>query len=156
MAAGNKIHRRICMLRGMHFSRRDWCLALPALAASAAQASEKTKLPSRVYSFKDLKASSQPGFTAREVFQGYTHGGCRIAMHESKLDAGAIPHPPHHHQHEEIFMPREGTLEVTIGGKTSKVGPGDVAYVASNEEHGVRNVGSTSAQYFVLELGADQ
>jgi quercetin dioxygenase-like cupin family protein len=77
-------------------------------------------------------------------------------MHESKLEAGAMPHPPHHHKHEEMFMLREGTLEVTISGKALLGGPGDAVFVGSNEEHGVRNVGKIAAQYFVLELGSDK
>ena len=53
-------------------------------------------------------------------------------------------------------MMREGTLEVTIAGETSRIGPGSVAYVASNQEHGVRNPGPGHAQYFVFALGAQQ
>jgi quercetin dioxygenase-like cupin family protein len=53
-----------------------------------------------------------------------------------------------------IFI-REGTLEVTIVGKIQKLGPGSVAYVASNEEHGWKNVGDTPAHYFVLALGPE-
>jgi quercetin dioxygenase-like cupin family protein len=34
------------------------------------------------------------------------------------------------------------------------LGPGSAAYVASNEVHGWRNVGTTRAQYFVLAIGA--
>jgi len=30
-----------------------------------------------------------------------------------------------------------------------------VAYVASNEEHGIKNAGSTHAQYFVIALGGE-
>jgi quercetin dioxygenase-like cupin family protein len=44
-------------------------------------------------------------------------------------------------------------MEVTIEGKTEKLGPGSVVYVASNEEHGWRNAGATRAHYFVLTLG---
>ncbi len=55
-----------------------------------------------------------------------------------------------------MFLVREGTLEVTIGGQTSRLGPGSVAFVASNDEHGVRNVGRDHAQYFVLALGRDR
>ena len=51
-----------------------------------------------------------------------------------------------------IFI-REGTLEVTISGKSVQLGPGSAALVASNEEHGWRNVGSGRARYFVLALG---
>ncbi len=50
-------------------------------------------------------------------------------------------------------MIREGTLEVTIAGRSTTLGAGSVAYVASNEEHGWRNSGTSPAQYFVLALG---
>jgi len=54
-----------------------------------------------------------------------------------------------------MIMIREGTMEVTIAGKSAKLGPGSVAYVASNEEHGWKNVGTTRAQYFILAIGHD-
>jgi quercetin dioxygenase-like cupin family protein len=44
-------------------------------------------------------------------------------------------------------------MEVTISGNSTRLGPGSVAYVASNLEHGWRNVGDTRAQYFVVALG---
>lgn len=46
-------------------------------------------------------------------------------------------------------------MEVTIAGRTVKLDPGSVAYVASNEEHGWRNVGASRARYWVLALGRD-
>jgi quercetin dioxygenase-like cupin family protein len=46
----------------------------------------------------------------------------------------------------------EGTLEVTIAGRTSRLSSGSVAYMASDEEHGWRNVGTSPARYFVLAL----
>lgn len=142
------------MPKARHFSRRELCLILPALAASTAYAADKPVLPSKIYEFKDLAAHTHGPLTTRAVFEGYTHDGFRIALHESDLAPGGMPHPPHHHVHEETFMIREGTLEIRIEGKVSRVGPGGVVYVASNQEHGVRNVGSTQAQYFVLELGS--
>ena len=77
-------------------------------------------------------------------------------MHESELPAGEAPHPPHSHVHEEMLLIREGLLEVTIGGKTTRLGPGSAAYLASNQEHGWRNVGTETARYFVLALGDDK
>ena len=44
---------------------------------------------------------------------------------------------------------------MTIGERSSNLGPGSVAYIGSNEEHGIRNVGHSHAQYFVLELGTE-
>jgi quercetin dioxygenase-like cupin family protein len=74
-------------------------------------------------------------------------------MHETELEAGLAPHPPHHHLHEEILILREGTVEVMIEGKTTRLEPGSVAYIASNEEHGWRNVGKDRAKYYVLTFG---
>jgi quercetin dioxygenase-like cupin family protein len=54
-----------------------------------------------------------------------------------------------------MLLVREGTMEVTISGKTTTLGPGGVAYVASNEDHGWRNTGTTRAHYFVLTLGRE-
>jgi mannose-6-phosphate isomerase-like protein (cupin superfamily) len=144
------------MSQVFHFSRRDLCLMLPALAASTAFAEEKSPMPSKAYRFEDLPANKSGALVSRPVFDGTTHDGYRVAMHESQLAPGGMPHPPHHHKHEEMFMLREGTLEVTISGKSFQAGPGDVVHVASNEEHGVRNVGKIAAQYFVIELGTDK
>jgi quercetin dioxygenase-like cupin family protein len=137
----------------MNQTRRQLCLSLPALVVSKARGSDATVLPSKVYSFESLppQASGQNAF--RPVFEGKTHEGFRVALHETDLAPGTTPHPPHRHAHEEAFFIREGSLQVTINGQSSNLGPGSVAYVASNEEHGIRNTGSTHAQYFVLELG---
>jgi quercetin dioxygenase-like cupin family protein len=78
--------------------------------------------------------------------------GLPVEMHITELAPGLPPHAPHHHAHEEMIMIREGTLEVTIAGRSTNW-VRSVAYVASNEEHGWRNVGTTRAQYFVLALG---
>jgi quercetin dioxygenase-like cupin family protein len=105
--------------------------------------------------FEDLPVQSSDGHALRRILEGKTHSGYAIEMHETDLAPGAMPHPAHHHAHEEVFLVREGALEVTIAGRASRLGPGSVAYVASNEEHGVRNPGSTHAQYFVIALGTE-
>jgi len=53
---------------------------------------------------------------------------------------------------EEMFFLRDGTIEITVEGKTCRLTPGSVAFIASNELHGAKNVGDVPAQYFVLEL----
>jgi quercetin dioxygenase-like cupin family protein len=45
---------------------------------------------------------------------------------------------------------------VTVKGRTERLGPGSAVYIASNDEHGWKNVGSTQAKYFVLALGEDK
>ena len=136
----------------MKQSRRELGLLLPALAAMDAMA-ENSAMPSKTFRFEDLPVKASGENRQRAVFDGKTHTGYALEMHLTELAPGLAPHPPHHHAHEEMILIREGTMEVTIAGKTSVLGPGSVAYVASNEEHGWRNVGQTRAHYFVIALG---
>jgi quercetin dioxygenase-like cupin family protein len=136
----------------MTCSRRDLSILLPLIAFSRAQG-QKQRLESRTFQFEDLPVRANGLNRSRAVLDGETHTGFRIEMHMTELAPGQAPHPPHHHVHEEMIMIQEGTLEVTINGRTAKLGPGSSAYVASNEHHGWRNVGEGRAEYFVLALG---
>jgi mannose-6-phosphate isomerase-like protein (cupin superfamily) len=140
----------------MSYLRRDFTFLLPALVGmqAAAQTAAPGVLPSKCYSFEDLPVKTNPveHSESRQVFRGETHDGFLIASHMTTLAPGHAPHPPHKHVNEEMFFIREGTLEVTIEGVSCQIGPGSVAYVHSNEMHGVKNVGAAPAQYFVLEL----
>ena len=138
----------------MNWSRRDLSFLLPALAA--AQTSGQTgTLPSSVLNHDEIPARKSGTIVMRQMAKGTTHTGFLVDLHESELPAGEAPHPPHHHVHEELLLIREGTLEVTVAGKGKRLGPGSAAYLASNQEHGWRNVGTTTAKYFVLALGED-
>jgi mannose-6-phosphate isomerase-like protein (cupin superfamily) len=139
----------------MNWSRRDLALLIPALASAQSMPKPETS-GSKTYSFEDLPVHTSATGASRAIMTGATHSGYPVDMHESELKPGAAPHAPHHHLHEEIVFLREGTLEVTIMDRVTRIGPGSVAYFASNEEHGFRNVGTTTAQYFVLALGGDK
>lgn len=138
----------------MDYSRREMCLLLPAFVAFKAQASSTGVLASKAFPFESLKAEADGPNQFRAILDGATHDGFHVALHSTDLAPGAMPHPPHHHVHEEIFLIREGTVVVTVSGRDSTLGPGGVAYVASNDEHGIRNAGTTHAQYFEFELGS--
>ena len=116
-------------------------------------AAAKPRLVSKVYPLADLKERKSGENSFWSILKGETWAGCPLEVHESSLAPGASPHPPHHHAHEEMFLVREGTLEVTIAGQTARIGPGGAAYVASNDQHGIKNVGETAALYFVLAVG---
>ena len=139
----------------MTYSRRDWCLLLPALVAAPGLAADNATLPSKAYRFEDLPVRKSNGNESRPLMSGELHDGKFLESHETTLAPGNMPHPPHHHLHEEMFLVREGTIEATINGQSSRVGPGSVIFMASNVEHGIRNVGTTNAQYFVVAFGKD-
>jgi quercetin dioxygenase-like cupin family protein len=46
-------------------------------------------------------------------------------------------------------------MEFENNGKPERVGPGGVMYAASNMLHGLKNVGETPANYFVIAIGRD-
>ena len=140
----------------MKISRRDLRFLLPALAAAGVPA-QAAALPSKVYQYGELEVRTNPANKneQRSIFNGATHTGFVVEMHETTLAPGMMPHAAHHHDHEEMLILSEGSVEVMIEGKTTRLEPGSVAFVASNEEHGWKNVGDGPARYFILAFGGD-
>jgi mannose-6-phosphate isomerase-like protein (cupin superfamily) len=144
----------------MTITRREMCLLLPGAMlpvglAHAAEAGEQgDSLPSGGHAFDTLTVhTTASGAQTREALKGKLATGESLETHATTLPPGAMPHPPHHHVHSEMFLMREGTLELTVNGKTYQLGPGAIGFVRSNEEHGVKNVGTGPANYFVVEIG---
>jgi quercetin dioxygenase-like cupin family protein len=137
----------------VNFSRRDLSLLLPAMALAQQAAAKDEALKSKTYSFEGLPEKTNGKNKSWQVLDGGTHTGYHLDLHITELGAGQMPHPPHHHAHEEMILIETGLVEVTISGKSERIGPGSVAFVASNEEHGWKNVGDTGARYFVLAFG---
>jgi mannose-6-phosphate isomerase-like protein (cupin superfamily) len=134
-------------------TRRKACLSLVLLTQISAWASQLSLLKSKTYRFEDLPVNQEKGATYRDILEGRTRTGDYMEAHETVLEPNAMPHPPHRHAGEELFVISTGTLEVTISGTSTKLGPGSAFFVASNEEHSIRNVGSTPAQYFGITVG---
>jgi quercetin dioxygenase-like cupin family protein len=118
-------------------------------------AAQPAALPSKVFPFDQLPVRTNGKNRSRAVLNGKTRSGYAIEMHHTELGPGLAPHAPHQHVHEEIVVVREGTLEVTIKDAVSTLGPGGLAYIASNEFHGWKNVGDTQAHYLVITLGRE-
>lgn len=138
----------------MSWSRRDLAVMLPAILTSLRlSADEQNRLPSEVYVFQDLPVRHSDKLEFRPIISGKSVDGCKVAVHESALAPKSEPHPPHHHNGEEIFLMLEGTLEVTINGKSSRISRGSVAFIGSGDQHGIRNPGEIPARYYVIELG---
>ena len=137
----------------MKCSRRELGLFLTALGAKVAFAQKKV-LPSASIRFENLPVRDTTRMKQRAVFDGETHSGFPVETHITELAPGESPHAPHHHVHEEMMCVQRGQLDATVNGKTTRLGPGSVFYVFSNDEHGVRNPGPEPVQYFVIALGA--
>ncbi len=153
-------------------TRRHVVCSLPALlllrdAATQAQATaaESKPDPARIARGTDLFSHNevfrwqetpvQPGkpTAIQSLAQGALPTGEGVEMHNTVLQPGMEPHPPHRHEHSEWLLIREGQCEWLLEGKRAAAGPGDICYAASMQLHGIRNVGTTPARYFVMAVG---
>lgn len=142
----------------MPVTRRELCSMLPAVLIPAnlpseASAAQDESMPSAVYPFEKLPVRTPNGAQIRDVLKGKLATGESLEVHETTLPPGGMPHPAHHHVHSEMWLIREGTVELTINGTSHRFGPGSVGFVHSNDEHGIKNVGTTPATYFVVAVG---
>jgi mannose-6-phosphate isomerase-like protein (cupin superfamily) len=142
----------------MSITRRDLCLLLPATLFPAVLrpegvAAQEGSLPSAMYPFEKLPIRTPNNAQIRDVLKGKLATGESLEVHETTLPPGGAPHAAHHHVHSEMWLIREGTVELTVNGTSYHLGPGSVGFVHSNDEHGIKNVGTTPATYFVVAVG---
>ena len=142
----------------MSVTRRELLSVLPvalfpAILSSEATAAQENAMPSAVFPFEKLPVRTPNNAQIRDVLKGKLATGESLEVHETTLAPGGAPHPPHHHVHSEMWLIREGTVELSINGTTYRLGPGSVGFVHSNDEHGIKNVGTVPATYFVVAVG---
>jgi quercetin dioxygenase-like cupin family protein len=87
---------------------------------------------------------------ARQFLRSPTATLDELELHVTTLNPGQTSHAPHRHPNEELIVIREGTVEHLVTGEWKRLGPGSVIFNASNDLHGIRNVGDTPATYHVI------
>lgn len=143
----------------MSLTRREMCLLVPSVLLTSLvmeaepQSESSGDLPSAMFPYDKLAAHTSNTAAIRSVLKGRLATGESVEVHETTLPPGSAPHPPHHHSHSEMWLIREGTVDITVNNTTTRLGPGSVGFVRSNDEHGIKNVGLTPATYFVVAIG---
>jgi len=105
-------------------------------------------LPDAVFSAKDARLTKESFGELLIYFQGSTDQLKSMTAGSLRLKPGASPHPPHDHPEEEFLLVTEGSGEITVGGKTAKVGPGSMMYCAAGRTHGIVNTGKTPLLFY--------
>src|SRR5919197_3222137 len=105
---------------------------------------------STVYEWSTADTRPNDWGAVRQVMRSRTPTLDELEIHISTLEPGRSPHPPHQHQHEELLIVKEGTLETFQSGATRRVGPGGIIFQASNEVHNVTNVGPAPETYYAI------
>jgi quercetin dioxygenase-like cupin family protein len=145
----------------MPVTRRELCsmlpaALLPAILPSVLSAQQDNSMPSAMFPFDKLPLQTPNGANGaqiRHVLKGKLATGESLEVHETTLPPGGAPHPAHHHVHTEMWLIRAGTVELTVNGTSYSLGPGSVGFVHSNDEHGIKNVSTAPASYFVVAIG---
>ncbi len=137
-------------------TRRDLFVAAMTVAATIsvvalAQTAAKPLMRSRVFRWAEMKVETTKTGERRAVFDAPTPTLERFECHITTLNPGEVPHLPHRHPEEELMIVKEGTLEVVQNDTTKRVEAGGIIFCASNELHGLRNIGTNRATYHVLK-----
>ena len=140
-----------CLL-AMKISPLLWCIVIPVVWSLNAAETSKSVTKSTVIDWAKLAVKPTKTGERRELFDAHTLTLNNFEGHVTTIRPGEAPHPPHRHPDEEMILIKEGTLEVTINGATQRAGAGSVFFYASNDLHGMRNVGSTPATYYVFRF----
>jgi quercetin dioxygenase-like cupin family protein len=145
----------------MGMSRREIVTLLPALAVAGTartvvHAQESTppaaRIPAQVFHSNGIAYVGDAKKKGRRFFYGAEHTGFAIEMHETVLGPGVETHPPHTHEHEEILIVVEGTVDVSMGGRTETAEAGSVIHYEPSTPHNLRNAGTVPCRYYVVEL----
>ena len=147
----------VSLRNSVMITRRDLCVAVVsasiAIAGIAlAESNGKPVMHSCAFNWDDLKVIPTKQGERRVVFDAPTPILADLECHITTLNPGESPHPPHRHPDEELMFIREGTLAALQGDKTNIITAGGIIFEASNELHGLKNIGTNQATYFVLKI----
>ena len=128
------------------------CLGLLAQNATTnqPQPSSAAKLPSTIFSWEKMQATTTSNGMRRAVFDAPTTTVDKVHCHITTLNPHASSSEPIRHRQEEIIVVKEGTIEATVDGRTEIAGPGSVIFFAANAVTRLRNLGDGPATYTVI------
>ena len=134
-------------------NRRDLLkmAGLPVLAALGAKAAS---LPNATIDEGKAKLVKEPFGDLRIYFEGPTDQLKSMTAGSVRLKPGMTPHPPHQHPEEEFMVVTEGTGEISMEGKITKVAPGAMMYCGANRLHGIVNTGKTPLLFYFYKWQA--
>jgi mannose-6-phosphate isomerase-like protein (cupin superfamily) len=132
-------------------NRRD-LFKLAALLAPLSASGQK--LPDTTRGAAQAKLTREPFGDLRIYFEGPTDQLRSMTAGSLRLNPGATPHPPHTHEEEEFMVITEGSGELMVDGKTSKVGAGGMMYCAAGKPHGIVNTGKTPLLFYFYKWKA--
>jgi XRE family transcriptional regulator, regulator of sulfur utilization len=138
-------------------TRRDLTVGLITVASTvcvmaglSGSRAETLVMQSALFDWNGVTSKQTDVGAVRQFFRAPTATLDELECHVTTLKPGATSHPPHKHPNEELVIVKEGTVEALVNGEMKRAGPGSVIFNASNQLHGIRNVGDGPATYHVI------
>ncbi len=135
-------------------NRRDVLKLAAGANALALLANGANAVPDVVMDEKNAKRTREAYGDLAIYFDGPTDQLKALTAGRLHLKPGMVPHPPHQHPEEEIMLVAEGTGEISVEGKVTKVAPGSMMYCAGNKVHGIVNTGQTPMLFYFYKWKA--
>ena len=126
-------------------NRRD-LFKLTAWNAFAALAADK--LPNSTRDSAQAQVAHEAFGDLRVYYEGPTDQLSALTAGSLRLKPGMSPHAPHQHPEEEVMVVTEGSGEISVDGKITKVANGSMMFCAAGTLHGIVNTGKTPLMFY--------
>ncbi|PKA98589.1 Cupin domain-containing protein [Flavobacteriaceae bacterium MAR_2009_75] len=104
-----------------------------------------------IYKWNDFPVKKSELKEGRSILEGSSPHLEYIEMHATTQMPGATPGPAHANKDiEECIIVREGTMKITIEGKSTVLGPEGVILLMPQQMHQMENIGDTNLTYYVI------
>lgn len=108
------------------------------------------KVAPLIRAWNDIEFKTTANGGRRDIMRQPVSALKELEIHTTTLKEGLPSHGAHIHPDEEIILVRFGTVEETINGKPFRLGPGSVIFLTNDDDHGIRNAGAGSCEYYAI------
>jgi quercetin dioxygenase-like cupin family protein len=143
------------LLLAAFFASATLATAQPPVVNTYAPPKNSTILATTFVDWDSLTSNPTAVGQVRQVFDNPTVAMDKLEVHITTLNPGMESHPVHRHPWEEMLLVKDGDFEVSINGVKHHAGPGSLVFLAANDPHNARNVGTTPATYYVINFVTD-
>lgn len=125
------------------------------LVLSFSAFAQLSPVASGVYKWNDFPVKKSTDRESRAIMEGTSAHFEYLEMHATTQYPGAKPSTAHANEDiEECIIVKEGTMEVTVEGKSTILEKGGVLLLMPQQMHSLQNIGSDNLTYYVMRYRA--
>lgn len=126
-------------------------LALLILNSGFMGMAQLKEVDSGVYKWSELPIKEGDKRIGRKIMEGSSPHFSFLEIHATTQDKGATPAPPHTQENiEELVIVKEGSLKLTMNGKSEVLPEGSVGLIPPLTEQSMENLGEGPLTYYIM------